>query len=203
MSESTNDIVEVMRTCIAMRHLKPDEVPEEMIVDVVRAATYACNPGNSQNWRFIVVRDRARKERLASHVRATLGTRFAGEPTGDESRDKMMAGARRLVEGFAEVPVWIFVVGINGYPPQAPNEAFVWSTVYPASQNLVLAARSMGLGTTFTTFHFLAQEAFRAELEIPDNAHIGTAIAMGFPEKKFASVNRRPVGDVIRWETYS
>lgn len=192
-----------MRTCIAMRHLLADEVPEEMIVDVVRAATYASNPGNSQNWRFIVVRDRARKERLAAVVQATLGARFSGEPSGDASRDKMMAGARRLVEGFADVPVWIFVVGINAYPPHDPNEAFVWSTVYPASQNLVLAARSMGLGTTFTTFHYLAPEVFRSELEIPDNAHIGTAIAMGFPEKRFAPVNRRPVSDVIRWERFS
>ncbi|MBM3827343.1 MAG: nitroreductase family protein [Actinobacteria bacterium] len=203
MSDQSNDIREVMRTCIAMRHLKTDEVPEQMIIDVVRAATYASNPGNSQNWRFVVVRDRDRKERLASHVRATMGARFSGEPTGDESRDKMMAGARRLVEGFADVPVWIFVIGLNAYPPQAPNESFVWSTVYPASQNLVLAARALGLGTTFTTFHLVAPDAFRAELGVPNDAHIGTSIALGFPEKKFTSVNRKAVSEVIRWERFS
>jgi len=203
VSDQSNDIMEVMRTCIAMRHLKTDEVPEQMIIDVVRAATYASNPGNSQNWRFVVVRDRDRKERLASHVRATMGARFSGEPTGDESRDKMMAGARRLVEGFADVPVWIFVIGLNAYPPQAPNESFVWSTVYPASQNLVLAARALGLGTTFTTFHLVAPDAFRAELGVPNDAHIGTSIALGFPEKKFTSVNRKAVSEVIRWERFS
>lgn len=197
------DAIEMMRTCIAMRHLKSDEVPEDVIVQIVRAATYASNPGNSQNWRFIVVRDRARKERLAEAVQSSIGNRFSGGLTGDASRDKMMAGARRLVEGFADVPVWIFVVGFNRYPPNDPNVNFVWSTVYPASQNLVLAARSLGLGTTFTTFHYLAEQRFREELDLPDDAYLGTAIAMGYPEKKFAPVNRLPVEDVIRWETYS
>jgi len=197
------DVIEMMRTCIAMRHLKTDEVPEDLIRKVVQAATYASNPGNSQNWKFVVVRDRARKERMATAVQAMLGSHFSGGPTGDASRDKMMAGARRLVEGFADVPVWIFVVGFNQYPPHDPNEKFVWSTVYPASQNLVLAARSLGLGTTFTTFHYVAEQKFRQELGLPDDAYLGTAIAMGYPEKKFASVNRKPVDEVICWETFS
>jgi nitroreductase len=79
-----------MRTCIAMRHLKTDEVPEDIIKKVIQAATYASNPGNSQNWKFVVVRDRARKERMATAVQAMLGSHFSGGPTGDASRDKMM-----------------------------------------------------------------------------------------------------------------
>ena len=67
------DVIEMMRTCIAMRHLKTDEVPEDIIKKVIQAATYASNPGNSQNWKFVVVRDRARKERMATAVQAMLG----------------------------------------------------------------------------------------------------------------------------------
>ena len=84
------DVIETMRTCIAMRHLKTDEVPEHLIKHVIQAATYASNPGNSQNWKFIVVRDRERKERMATAVQAMLGSHFSGGPTGDASRDKMM-----------------------------------------------------------------------------------------------------------------
>ena len=200
---SDTNAIDLMQTCIAMRHLKADEVPETLITQVIQAATYASNPGNSQNWKFIVVRDRARKERLGATVQTVMGSRFASGPTGDVSRDKMMAGAQRLVEGFAEVPVWIFVIGFNRYPPHEPNEKFVWSTVYPASQNLVLAARSLGLGTTFTTFHYVAEQKFREELGLPEDAYLGTAIAMGYPEKKFVKVNRRPVEDVICWEQFS
>ena len=66
------DVIEMMRTCIAMRHLKTDEVPKDLIKKVIQAATYASNPGNSQNWKFVVVRDRARKERMATAVQAML-----------------------------------------------------------------------------------------------------------------------------------
>ena len=69
----------------------------------------------------------------------------------------MLAGAGHLLEHFADVPAWIVICGRKVYPPQAPSEAMVWSTVYPAGQNLIVAARALGLGATFTTFHLAAE----------------------------------------------
>jgi nitroreductase len=67
----------------------------------------------------------------------------------------MIAGAMHLVETLNETPAIIFVCGPVAYPPDAPIEQFVWSALYPAAENLIVAARSLGLGTTFTTLHMI------------------------------------------------
>jgi nitroreductase len=88
------------------------------------------------------------------------------------------------------------------YPYAAPRESFVWSSIYPAAQNMVVAARSLGLGTVFTTFHGVAEPAIREVLHIPDDVLIGCLIPMGWPLRQFGPVNRVPVDQVIhedRW----
>jgi nitroreductase len=71
--------------------------------------------------------------------------------------------------------------------------------VYPASQNLILAARGLGLATTFTTFHMAAEPVVRETLGLPDDVLIGTTLCIGYPDQPFGRVVRRPVGDVIHW----
>jgi nitroreductase len=66
-----------------------------------------------------------------------------------------------------DVPAIIFVCGPVAYPPNAPMEQFVWSALYPAAQNLIVAARSLGLGTTFTTFHMFMEASYGSCWEFP------------------------------------
>jgi len=76
----------------------------------------------------------------------------------------------------------------------------VWSAVYPASQNLILAARGLGLGTTFTTFHMVAEPVVRETLGLPDDVLIGTTLCVGYPDRPFGPVARKPVAEVIHWD---
>jgi nitroreductase len=196
------EALEVLETARAMRYLKPDPVPEELLRKLVWGATRASSPGNSQGWEFVVVRERATKERLGAAVRERMARGLRAMPAASEVQRRMLAGANHLLEGFAEVPAWIVICGRKIYPPQAPSEAMVWSTVYPAGQNLIVTARALGLGATFTTFHMAAEKEFRAELGIPADVYLGVSVAVGWPARAHGPVARRPVEEVIHWERW-
>lgn len=194
------DVLDAMETCIAMRYLKPDPVPREVLRQLVYAATRASNPGNSQGWEFVVIDDPERKRRLGEAVRAGMAPTFENKPAGlDESAERMYRGAEHLAQNFAEVPAWVLGCARKIYPPQAPREEFMYSTIYPAAQNLVVAARAMNLGTAFTTYQWVAQDLLREMLNIPDDVYLCVFIAVGYPEKAFTRVRRRPVEEVLHW----
>ena len=98
------------------------------------------------------------------------------------------------------MPAWILICGRKVYPPQAPSEAMVWSTVYPAGQNLIVTARALGLGATFTTFHLAAEAEFREVLGIPEDVLLGVCVAVGHPARPHGPVNRRPLAEVLHWD---
>jgi nitroreductase len=196
------DALEALETARAMRYLKPDPVPEALLEKLVWAATRASSPGNTQGWEFVVVRERATKERLGAAVRERMGSGIRAMPTDDDMQRRMITGAGHLLEHFADVPAWIVICGRKIYPPQAPSEAMVWSTVYPAGQNLIVAARALGLGATFTTFHLAAEKEFRDALGIPPELYLGVSVAVGYPARAHGSVKRKPVEEVIHWERW-
>jgi nitroreductase len=196
------EALEALETARAIRYLKPDPVPEELLQRLVWGATRASSPGNSQGWEFVVVRERATKERLGAAVRERMGRGIRALPSDDDMQRRMLTGAGHLLEHFADVPAWIVICGRKVYPPQAPSEAMVWSTVYPAGQNLIVAARALGLGATFTTFHLAAEQAFREVLGIPPDVLLGVSVAVGYPARKHGPVNRKPVEDVLHWERW-
>src|SRR5216683_1897667 len=132
------DVIEAMETCSAARYFKPDPVPQDLIERVIYAATRASSPGNSQEWDFIVVRNPEAKQK----IRDLLVPRFKAMrvlPTTGRVTSRMLSGAVHLAETLNEVPAIIFVCGPVAYPPNAPMEQFVWSALYPAAQNLIVA----------------------------------------------------------------
>jgi nitroreductase/uncharacterized protein YciI len=198
-------VFEVLGSARAMRRLRPDPVPDELIEKLIWAATRASNPGNSQGWEFVVVRDAAPKRALRDAIAAGLaGVLRAPQPAPELSarEARLRDDALHLVQGLDRVPVLIAVCSRRVYPPGAPQDIFLWSAVYPASQNLCVAARALGLGTTFTTFQSVAEPEVRRILGIPDDVFIGTLIPVGWPERAFGPVRRKPVAEVIhrdRW----
>lgn len=202
-ADATSDIFEVMATCRAMRLIKPDPVPAELIDRVLWAATRAPSPGNSQGWDFVVVDDPEPKGRIAAAVRAAMAERVARMPRTDRTTRLMLDGTARLIDTLDRAPVIIFVAGPVIYPPAAPSEQFTWSALYPAAQNILLAARALGLGSTFTTMQMTAEPTIREVLALPDEIRIAAMIPIGWPDASFGPVNRRPVEDFVhrnRWE---
>jgi len=197
------DVFEAMGTARAIRYLKPDPVPRELVEKVVWAATRASSPGNSQGWDFVVVTDAERKAAIGGAIADVMSSvmRVPG-PDTERSTRLMLTGARDLALGLADAPVLIVVCGRMVYPPGNPDEMMVWSACYPAAQNLIVAARALGLGATFTTFQRRAEHAVRSTLGIPDDVRMAALIPLGWPDRPHGPVNRRPVDEVLHWERW-
>ena len=195
------DIFEAMGSARAIRYLKSDPVAPELIEKLIWAATRASSPGNSQAWEFVVVTDAAKKARIGGAISdAMSGLMRDPSPNADRSVRLMLSGAKALAGSLATAPVLILVCGRMIYPPAAPEELMVWSACYPASQNLIVAARALGLGATFTTFQRRAEAVVRGTLGIPDEVRLAALIPVGWPDRPHGPVNRKPVEEVLHWE---
>lgn len=191
------DVFKAMSTCRAIRYLKPDPVSDELIEQVITAATWAPSPGNSQGRDFVVVTDPEKKRIIGDAVEAVMGDRVAAMERPDRTHRLMLDGTGHLVETLKTCPALIFVCGKAVYPYGAERDSFVWSSIYPAAQNLIVAARALGLGTVFTTFQGTAEPVIRETLGIPDEVHIGCMIPLGWPDANFGPLKRVPYEKVV------
>ena len=194
------DVFEAMETCRAIRFFKKDPVPQDLIDKVLYAATRAPSPGNSQGWDFVVVTDADKRKALGDGISAVMkpavenaAKQLGGTENLDDVSRRMLEGALNLAQTLENVPVHILVCGKEIYPPEAPNESFVWSATYPAAQNILLAARALGLGTCFTTYQMTAPDLIKDVLGIPADVHIAAYIPMGWPDANFGPLARMPV----------
>lgn len=184
------DVFEAMQTCRAMRYLRSDPVDDDLLEQVITAATWAPSPGNSQGRDFVVVKDAAKKALIGDAIARVMTPAVAAMERPDRTHRLMLDGTAHLVETLKNCPALILVCGKTVYPYHAPRESFVWSSIYPAAQNLIVAARALGLGTVFTTFHGTAEPVIRETLAIPDDVHIGCLIPIGWPAAEFGPVKR-------------
>ena len=221
-------IFEVMSTMRAMRRLKPDPVPDELLEKLVQAATWGPSGSNTQGYEFVVVTDRATIGRLAElwrrSVEAYLGSVGRVTPAAQDP------GIRRAIEyqrdHFHETPAVIVACyrGGDGADPAtvarllksfSPGDAARLAargprvgslteaaSVYPGLQNVLLAARSLGLGAVITTWHLMLEHEWKRELGIPREVGTYAVIPVGWPKGRFGPVKRRPAAEVIhrdRW----
>ncbi len=196
------DVFEAMSTCRAIRYLKSDPVDEGLIEQVITAATWAPSPGNSQGRDFIVVTDAETRQIIGGAIADVMSGAVAAMERPDRTHRLILDGTAHLLDTLENCPVLIFICGKAVYPYHSPRESFVWSSIYPAAQNLIVAARALGLGTVFTTFSGAAEPVVRQTLEIPADVHIGCMIPMGWPDAKFGPVKRVGYDRVVhrnRW----
>src|SRR5579862_4696770 len=188
------DIFEVMSTMRAMRRLKPDPVPDELINKILQAGQWAPSGGNTQRWRFLVVKDPEVKKKVQVYYKRlfdeSVGPRYASSappPGSDAARYKRQhAAVEYLTDHFHEAPVWIVACLEDGPSPNRSSG----SSVYPAVQNMLLAARALGLGSTLTTRHLLFEKDAEKALGIPEGYHSYAILPIGYPMGRFGPVGR-------------
>lgn len=194
------DLFEIIRTTRSMRRLKPDPVPPALIRQVLEAATCAPSGGNMQTWRFMVITDPVVKANVGEWYRKgwheVVGPRYrTSAPAPGASRekfDRMLAAAEHLADHLHEAPVWIVPCLVGGTHARTSG-----SSIYPAVQNMLLAARALGLGATLTTLYLLFEKEAEAALGLPEDAHSYAIIPIGYPLGKFGPVGRVPLQDVV------
>jgi nitroreductase len=199
-------LVEAMETQRAVRRLLPDPVDDDTVLRVLELATKAPTGSNRQGWEFVVVRDPDVKHQLARLNRQAWSVyrRLGRRRTGDEASQKIADAVQWQADHFEEVPV-IVVACLHGRAPMfgPPVLASSWyGSAYPAVQNLLLAARAVGLGAALTTLPLWSVILARRTLGLPSNITPVAVVPMGWPKGRYGPTNRKPVVDVVHMDRY-
>ena len=181
-------LFEAIYTQRAIRHFTPEPVDDALIERMIEAATKAPSARNVQPWRFIVVRERETKARLGAIFDDLGQNRPGGAP------DRMP---------WEEVPVLIVVCSEGSFGEGVAAATAMDASIYPAVQNMLLAARALGLGTVLTTRWKQREAELRPLLGLPETLSIHAIVPTGWPAMRFGRTTRRPAAEVTFRERYS
>lgn len=197
----TMSLGEAMFTQRAIRRLKPDPIPDDVLQDIMQATIRAPNGGNTQRWHFIVVKDVELRRQLGElyHEAWWAKRKDAGiyGPEDIPPGKNSLRSAMRLANEIGSVPVMILICATIKGTDAA-------TSVIPSAQNMLLAARAFGIGGTITTLHPVVMERVHTLFRIPDTAQVVYCMPLGYPRGEFGSVTRKPLTEVCsvdQWET--
>ena len=194
-------LFEAMYTQRAIRYYKADPIPDDLIRRLIERATKAPSGSNRQSWRFVVIRDRDLKRRIGEYYRRTWDDWSRGPGTSGDVDPRVRSSAAHLAEHIHESPVLILAyIEHDGGPSSLDRGA----SIYPAVQNLLLAARGLGLGSVITTFHRDHEREIKELLGIPNKVETAALLPVGYPVEGagYGPTRRRPVEKVICWDRW-
>jgi len=205
------DVLDAIHSTRAMRYFKPDPIPEDVLWEILDAAIRGPTGANSQSWGWIVIRDTELKRQLGDQYREFIRRAYGYDRVTDEELDAVSiesgsvgidARNRRSVvhlgEHLAEAPVLIAATSTGITDRQSPGAG---GGIFGAIQNLMLAARSFGIGSVLTGGQGI--ESMRENLRLPEDAVVMAVIPMGYPSQgNFSEPRRRPVEEVVHWDLW-
>jgi nitroreductase len=203
MSSRDLTLLEGMATTRAIRRYTDDPIPDTDLAEILWYAQRAPSGTNRQKFRFLTLR---RDDPVAEPGRRLLAESFQkgwvgkqadldreGAPDPDSPRARMQAAMQHYVDHIDRVPVFI-LVGLERYRPMHYAEG---ASVFPACQNLLLAAHALGYGGVLTGWHGPVEKELRAELGIPDGIALHGCITLGVPAGRHGPLRRKPLGTII------
>lgn len=204
-------IFDVMYNCRAMRRLDTKEVPEELLVKLIDAANQAPSGSNRQNGRWIVVRDPEQKKKLAVLNRDAVDAYIAPDSArpdalphqSSEKRKRMLDSVLWQRDHIHEIPALIIACLEFDEPIDGQVAARGAGSIWPGVQNLLLAARALGLGAAPTTLALRHPKEVANVLELPPTMAAYCLIPVGYPLGRFGPVTRRPVAEIMRFDRWS
>lgn len=197
------DVFEALYTTRAMRRVKEDSIPDDVIKSIMDSAIRAPSGSNRQDWKFLVVTDKKTREELAEIYRETwdyyvksfyndsedLGASSLKNKDEIETVKRISNSASWLAENYHKVPLLVLAFSRND-----PTG----SSIYPAIWNLMLAARGHGVGTCLTTvMNFKTEDVYKV-LNVPSDKGwtLNATITAGYPLGKWGVAARKPVEEV-------
>jgi nitroreductase len=209
------ELTEAMRTAAAVRRFRSDPVPDDVLYRVLEAARFAPSGGNRQGWHVIVVRDQAVRAALKEIYlrtwrplhRAQLGQ--AGPPDAAGRRRPGTDEGNYYAEHMDELPAHLVVTVeraalLTPFPAINQSTFAGGSSIYPFVQNLLLAIRSEGLGTSLTMLLSNNEPEVTRLLAIPDAFALAAHLGVGWPAQPHPTrLRRRPVEDFTSIDTFS
>lgn len=194
-------LFEAVHSQRAVRHFSVRPVSDDVIETILGAAIRAPSAGNRQPWRFIVITDVGIKRRLGQWY---LSAWQAATADMGELAQPYRHGAE-LAEQMEVVPALILACIDHGQANFGSGPVTRGASIYPAIQNLMLAAWALGLGTVLTTLHTRYEDEIKQLLNIPESVETAALIPVGYPAEgtHLGAGRRRPLSDVVyrdRWE---
>jgi nitroreductase len=205
---------DAMMTQRAVRRVHPDPVDDAVVLKCIELALRAPTGANGQNWEFIVVKDRRVIKKLAARYRQgwkfSYGGLLARAAERDESLAKVIRAAQWQVDHFTEIPVLVvaclrLTVREGRVPYSAMPHAALsgyWGSIYPSVQNLLLAARAVGLGASLITLPLWRPRRTQKILGLPRSVTPCCVVALGWPRGRYGPTTRIPVEQVIHLDRY-
>ena len=185
---------EAIFTQRSIRRFKPEPIPLADGRLIVEAAVKAPNGGNQQVARFLVVNDRATIREFGLLYREAWWAKRRDEGfQGTEDLPPRFRSAAGLAEAMSDVPCIVFALALHEGPA---------NSVIPAVQNLMLAARALGIGSVPTTLHPTVMPRFRAMFGVPEAVGFHFCVPLGYPQGNFGPNVRKPTSETTflnRW----
>ena len=205
----TVGLLEGLTTTRAIRRYKDDAIPDDVLRDILFAATRAPSGSNRQPFRFLVLQDSDKaaqaKALIKQGAEAVWGTKRKADQYDQRSgaienspKARMARTMDAYVENFDKVPVLILPCLVR-YREPTPMEG---ASVYPAVQNVLLAARALGYGGVITGFHGQVDTELKALLSIPEEVFIACTLTLGKPAGNHGPVRRRPMQELVYGDTW-
>ncbi len=191
-------LFDAMYHCRAMRRLKPDPVPRELLLKLVDAAHQGPSASNKQNDRWLVVTRADIKQKIADLNRAAIDRYVTFPPDAPPSAFKWQ------YDNLESVPAII----VGGLELDQHGDSFhdgyaAGGSIWPKVQNLLLAARALQLGACPTNLPLFGDRAAAYEaLNVPANMELACVIPVGYPMGRFGPVTRRPAEEIVSWDQF-
>ncbi len=203
-------LVDAITTQRAVRRVRPDPVDPGIVRRCIELALEGPTGSNGQNWEFVVVTERAAKERFQVQYRRAwslygrAGERVRGR---DPQTAKILRSVQWQVDHLPEVPVLVVAcLRGGGKVPYVPMPALAnsshYGSIYPSVQNLLLAARAVGLGASLITLPLWSTTVARRILGLPLSVEPCCMVPLGWPIGRYGPKARKPVDEVIHLERY-
>lgn len=209
VAQSAVPLIEGLTQTRAIRRYKDEAIPEEVLRDIMFVATRAPSGSNRQPFRFIVLRDSAKAleakailGRSAREMWAAMTVRdgfdSGSAKVADSPKARLAATMQHYVDEFESAPVLVLPC-LNRYKEPTPTEG---ASIYPAVQNMLLAARAYGYGGVITMFQRDVEPELRECLGIPDETALCATVTLGRPVGGHGPVRRRPLAEFVFEDTW-
>lgn len=205
------ELLDAMQTMNACRYYKPDPVADDVLARVLNAARWAATGSNKQPVSLVAVRDAAKRQALHDLYQPIWAMAMQKYSSGEFKHGftpSFLQHVDHFAKHIAEVPVHVVVCaewqGLTAIDANLGRTVLTpGSSIYPAVQNLMLAARNEGLGTTLTTLLGFVEPQVKALLDIPEPIATAAVVMLGWPAKPFpARLKRKPLASMAFLDSY-
>jgi len=208
MPDSTPEalpVLDALHSTPSRRYLSTEPIPDEVVWALLDAAVRGPSGGNTQRWAWIVVTDPEVKRQISDWYREGWQRAYGSRRDeilayGTPAEQRTFRAGDNLANHLQDAPVWVIPVLLGAAKSENPR---LGSSIYGAVQQLMLAARAYGIGSTLTTLHTGHEDDVRRLLGLPEDALTMALVPLGYPSRgRWAEPKRKPLREVVHFNRF-